>query len=149
MSGRGDAPAYSLIPEGTMGYKSGDLFKEDVEVAKKLLAEAGFSDAAGVRQLTLLYNTSEGIRFIAESTQETFRNTLGLDLTLENEEWKVFVVSRRNGRFDIARGGWEGDYNDATTFLNLFKSNDPNSHGGLHNQEFDRLLELASKDRKN
>ncbi|MDR2735336.1 MAG: peptide ABC transporter substrate-binding protein [Puniceicoccales bacterium] len=149
ISNRGEKPAYSLIPHGTMDYKSKDLFQEDMDASKKLLEEAGFKNGNGFRSLTFLYNTSESIRFIAESTKETLRKSLGIDVVLENEEWKVFLDSRRSGRFDIARGGWEGDYNDATTFLNLFRSDDPNNHGRWRNPEFDKMLDKALGDAKN
>ncbi|MDR1458043.1 MAG: peptide ABC transporter substrate-binding protein [Puniceicoccales bacterium] len=148
ISNRGESPAYSLIPNGTMGYESGDLFKEDVEVAKELFKNSAIKNT-DKRNFTFLYNTSEIMRFIAESTQEILRENLGINLELINEEWKVFLTSRRTGKFDIARGGWEGDYNDATTFLNLFLSGSPGNHGQWSNKEFDELLRQASKDMKN
>ncbi|MDR0351618.1 MAG: peptide ABC transporter substrate-binding protein [Puniceicoccales bacterium] len=148
MSNRGESPAYSLVPNGTMGYESSDLFKEDAKEAKRLCDNSSFKNR-NEKVLTFLYNTSELMRFIAESAQESFRKNLDLNINLINEEWKVFLASRRNGKFDIARGGWEGDYNDATTFLNLFLSDNPNNHGRWSNVKFDELMALASKDMKN
>ena len=55
-------------------------------------------------------------------------NTKGLvDVQLENQEWKTYLDTRRQGKYDVARAGWSADYNQATTFTNYFLSNSSNN----------------------
>src|SRR5262249_39856910 len=57
--GAGEVPAYSLVPPGMKGYDPPTLGKEDVEEARRLLAEAGYPDGRGFPKLEILYNTHE------------------------------------------------------------------------------------------
>ncbi|MEO0830926.1 MAG: oligopeptide ABC transporter substrate-binding protein OppA, partial [Pseudomonadota bacterium] len=43
-------------------------------------------------------------------------------------------------RFDVARSGWCGDYNEASTFLDLLTSNNSNNDGKYSNPEVDKLM---------
>ncbi|MBF4359844.1 ABC transporter substrate-binding protein, partial [Vibrio anguillarum] len=61
-----------------------------------------------------------------------WKKTLGLDVVLENQEWKTYLDSKDQGNFEVARAGWCGDYNEASSFLTLMVSN--NTTGGLHYQ---------------
>lgn len=99
-----------------------DPNKANVEEAKKLLAEAGYPDGKGFPKLTYIYNTSEGHQRIAEALQEMWKNNLGIEIELKNEEWAIFQDTRRDGRYSISRGGWLGDYAAPMTMLDLFTS---------------------------
>ena len=93
-----------------------------IDEAKKLLAEAGFPEGEGFPTLVYLYNTSEGHQKIGEALQEMWKNNLGIEITLENEEWATFQQTRQRGDFDVSRGGWLGDYSDPMTMLDLWTS---------------------------
>ena len=68
-------------------------------------------------------------------------NTKGLiDVKLENQEWKTYIDSRRAGRYDAARAGWNADYNQATTFGNYFLSNSSNNTAKYANPEYDKAI---------
>ena len=51
------------------------------------------------------------------------KNSLGVEVTLENQEWKTYLDTRRQGNFEVTRAGWCGDYNEASSFLSLMRSN--------------------------
>jgi len=72
--------------------------------------------------LKLIYNTSTGHQVIAEAVQAMWKESLGLDVTLENSEWAVFQETRNSGNYQIARHGWLGDYTDPMTFLDMWVS---------------------------
>lgn len=99
-----------------------DPTKADIELALQLMAEAGYPNGQGFPEITYLYNTSEGHQKIAEALQEMWKNNLGVSVKLQNEEWATFEDTRRLGHFDIARGGWLGDYPEPMTMLDLFTS---------------------------
>jgi len=106
-----------------------DPTKASVEEAKKLLAEAGYPDGKGLPKLTFLYNTNENNKKIAEALQGMWKQNLGVDVELLNQDWAVFDEARKAGEYMMARGGWLGDYGDPMTMLDLFivdsGNNDP------------------------
>jgi oligopeptide transport system substrate-binding protein len=139
----GELPAYHLIPPNLLGFVSENSFHEDVAEAKRLLAEAGYPDGRGFPKVELLYNTLEKHRVIAEAIQQMWRKNLGIDITLYNQEWKVYMDSQHTTNFQIARGGWQADYVDPHVFLDLWETGGGNNDTNWGNPEYDRLLRSA------
>lgn len=104
-----------------------DPSKAQPEEAKALLAEAGYPNGEGLPEITFLYNTNENNKKIAEALQAMWKQNLGVDVKLVNQDWSVFQQERRAGNYMISRGGWLGDYNDPMTMLDLFASNSGNN----------------------
>jgi len=71
----------------------------------KLLADAGYPDGKGFPKFVLLYNTSEAHKTIAEAIQRMWKETLGIECTLTNQEWKVYLDNRTTLNYDVARAG--------------------------------------------
>jgi oligopeptide transport system substrate-binding protein len=139
----GQIPARSLTPPETAGYPTKPLFDQNLQEAKRLLAEAGFPEGKGFPNIELLFNTMESHRAIAESIQEMWRKNLNIHVTLRNEEWKVYLKSVQNGDYFIARAGWGGDYIDPNTFLDLFLTNGGNNETGWGHPKYDELITKA------
>jgi oligopeptide transport system substrate-binding protein len=139
--------AYAIVPIGTMNYSSSKFFEYDVKLARQLLAEAGYPDGNNFPEVTILYNTSDNWRAIGEAVQEMWRINLGIHIKLQSIEWGTFLAERRQHAFDICRGGWVGDYNDATTFLDLLFSQNDNNHAQWHSETYDQMLSLASREK--
>lgn len=122
----------------------GDLLKDnDLETAKALLASAGYPDGQTLPPVTLIYNTSEAHKAIAEAIQEMWKKNLGINVALANQEWKVFLTSRHKGDYQISRHGWLGDYADPMTFLDMFTSDSGNNDAQYKNPDYDKLITLA------
>jgi oligopeptide transport system substrate-binding protein len=132
--------AYSITPPGTMGYQPPVLFGHDVAKARQLLAEAGYPDGQGWPGIELMYNTSENHRKIAVALQQMWMEALNIEVTLSNQEWKVYLDSVTQMDFDIARRGWIGDYVDANNFLDLFLSAGGNNNTGFADERYDDIL---------
>ncbi|MEZ8346799.1 ABC transporter substrate-binding protein [Vibrio splendidus] len=145
---QGQKPAYFLTPEITAGFNPelpayGKMSqKERNEEAVRLLEEAGYGKDNPLN-FNLLYNTSENHKKIAVALGSMWKKTLGLKVTLENQEWKTYLSSKDSGDFEVARAGWCGDYNEASSFLTLMKSN--NTTGGVHydSAEYDQIIDKA------
>jgi oligopeptide transport system substrate-binding protein len=137
--------AYALVPPGTMNYKSSEFFKYDAEQAQKLLAEAGYPQGKGFPDITIKFNATDNLKMASEVTQEMWRKNLNIHVNLQSFEWGVLLVERRQHKFDICRGGWVGDYNDATTFLNLLLSKNENNHAQWSNETYDSILARAAE----
>ena len=136
-------PAFAFTPPNTLGYTSRAQVKFDIEAAKKLLAEAGYPDGKGL-SLEIHYNTSENHRAIAEAVQQMWKKNLGVEPTLRNEEWKVYMATQNATNYVVSRAGWTGDYPDPNTFHSTFLSYDGNNRTGWKNAEYDRLVEEAA-----
>lgn len=118
--------------------------KATVAEAKKLLAEAGYPDGKGFPAVTLIYNTNEGHKKIAEAALEMWKQNLGItNITLQNQEWGVFINTRQKGDFQLARHGWIADVTDPMTFLDLFTTGNGNNDAQWSNKEFDSLIQNA------
>jgi oligopeptide transport system substrate-binding protein len=138
-------PAYSWVPPGTPDYATQYVSFKDMPMAeriakaKELLAGAGFTPEKPLK-LELLYNTSENHKKIAVAIQDMWKQ-IGVDATLNNQEWQVYLDTRDNKQFDVARAAWIGDYADPVTFLDLFLSDaGVRNDAGYNNAEFDKLV---------
>ena len=65
-------------------------------------------------------------------------------MTLRQTEWKVWLASQSALDYDVIRGSWVGDYNDANTFLDMFMSNNGNNRTGWKNPRYDQLIRDAN-----
>ncbi len=110
--------------------------------AKVLLEEAGFG-ADNPLTFDMMYNTSEAHKKVAVAMSQMWKQKLGVKVNLSNMEWKVFLETRGNQNFELARGAWCGDYNEASTFLDLLDSESGYNDGKYNNAKLDELLENA------
>ncbi|WP_378956217.1 peptide ABC transporter substrate-binding protein [Pelosinus sp. sgz500959] len=147
----GKKPAYGWVAPGLINPATGKDFREeggnyaveDAALAKKMLAEAGYPDGKGLPPITILLNTSEMHKSIAEAIQEMWKQNLGVTVTLTNQESKVFLESRSQGDFQIARASWIGDYADPMTFMDVFK--DSSNDAKYNNPAYNHLVEQAQE----
>ncbi|WP_027308600.1 peptide ABC transporter substrate-binding protein [Caloramator sp. ALD01] len=149
----GQQPATSFVPSGIImadgkDFKNKDYYKAegDVQEAKRLLAEAGFPDGKGFPKITVMYNTSAGHQNIAQAIQAMWKENLGIDVELANQEWKVFQSTRNKKEYLIARHGWIGDYNDPMTFLDMWTSKSGQNDAGYNNPEYDKKVDAAKRE---
>ncbi|WHP29590.1 oligopeptide ABC transporter substrate-binding protein OppA [Trabulsiella odontotermitis] len=147
---QGDLPAYGFTPPYTDGAKltEPEWFKWSQEKrnaeAKKLLAEAGYT-ADKPLTFNLLYNTSDLHKKLAIAVASIWKKNLGVNVKLENQEWKTFLDTRHQGNFDVARAAWCADYNEPTSFLNMLLSNSSNNTAHYKSEAFDTILADALK----
>lgn len=134
----------SLVPPGTGGYQPPAVLRTDFDAARALLAEAGYPGGQGAPTVELLFNTSENHRLIAEAIQEMWRRELGLDVTLLNMEFRTTLEARRSGNYQILRSSWIADYDDPTSFLDVWRSSSANNYTGWSDPAYDALLDEAA-----
>ena len=155
--GAGQLPAAGFVPPGMLDADGNDfatvagsygLTTDDSSVAQaqQLLADAGYPGGEGFPTFVLLYNTSEAHQTVAEIMQEQWKTNLGINCTLENQEWATFQDTRTQGNYEVARGGWLTDFMDPIGMLGIFKDldvayNDPN----YYNPDFEALILKAAR----
>lgn len=133
-------PAYSITPPGALGYKPPKVFGYDLEKARALLAEAGYPNGEGWPGLEITYNTSESHRKIAVALQQMWKEALDIEVTIANQEWKVYLDSVTQMNFQVARRGWIGDYVDPNNFLDLYLTGGGNNNTGYADPHYDDLI---------
>lgn len=141
---RGERPSSSWIPEELPGSSRDSALTFDPQAGKKELASAGFPDGRNFPAVSLLYPNREDTRLIVESIQAQLKKNLGVSIDLMNQEWKVYLATRRKDPPALFRANWIADYPDAETFMNLFTTGNGNNHTRWSNAEYDRLVQSAS-----
>lgn len=146
--GMGQKPAYSLVPLHTGGYSLQNpewanwTQEQRNAEAKKLLADAGFNEKNPLR-FNLLYNTSESHLRVAIAASSMWKKNLGVEATLQNQEWKTMLDTIRSGNYEVVRYSWIGDYNEPSTFLEILQSGNSNNNSKFTSPEYDALLQKA------
>ncbi|MDQ3732256.1 MAG: peptide ABC transporter substrate-binding protein [Pseudomonadota bacterium] len=146
----GEVAAYGWVPPGINDY-TGQRFAyanwpraKQIEEAKRLYTRAGYSRAKPL-SIEIRYNTSDAHQTIATVIASQWRSTLGVQTTLINEEWKVFLQNVQARRLTEAyRASWIGDYNDANTFAELMHSRFGLNGTGYSSAAYDRLVRQAA-----
>lgn len=148
--GQGQTPAWHLTPEKTGGFtfanpKEASLTQEQRnQEAKKLLKEAGFGPDHPLT-FSLLYNTSESHQRIAIAAASMWKKNLGVDATLQNQEWKTMLDTMHQGTYEVVRYAWIADYNEPSTFLNTLRTGNSENTPKFTNAAYDKALDDALK----
>lgn len=140
----GEQPAYNFTPPDTGGYTARAQIQGGPEEARALLAEAGYPNGEGFPRLQLLYNTSDAHARLAAAIQQMWKTVLNIEIELVNMEWKVYLATTQERKYDISRQGWIGDYADPNTFLDMWITGRGNNRPGYSNPDYDALLQKAA-----
>lgn len=133
-------PAWHFAPP-MPGFAPPDTFEDNVAEAQALLAEAGFPGGEGLPAIEILYPTSDSGRIITEALQSMWRTNLGIDVTLYNQEFKVYLETMQTQDYDVAWSAWIGDYPDPMTFLDMNVTDGGNNRTGWSNVRYDQLVD--------
>ncbi len=145
------APAYGFVPPGTSDYSSQSWewssLSDEVRVAraKQLYTAAGYSQRSPLR-LRVLLSSNISINSTAIVIASMWKEVLGVESELMTEEFRVFLNSRHDKtRWDVARLAWTADYNDASNFLDIFRTNSVNNDMSYRNPSVDVVLDQAGQ----
>ncbi len=149
VTGVGEIPAYGFVPPVSdytgQRVEWADWPREQrLAEARRLYAEAGYSQDKPL-EISLMYNTNENHKAIAVAVASMWKRHLGVEVSLLNQEWKVFLKTRKQ-KIDtqVFRAGWIGDYNDPNTFAELMHSANGLNDPGYVNPRYDELVDGAA-----
>lgn len=160
VSQAGEVPATGYVPAGvndaagpgsddfrTVGGEYYSVAEEDYEKnceeARALLAEAGYPNGEGFPTVEYMYNTNDKHKAIGEALQNMWQEQLGVTVNLSNQDWNVFLESRKQGDYQIARNGWIADYNDPCSFLDMWYTGGGNNDAQYSNKDYDAKIDAA------
>lgn len=142
-------PALGYVPNSVDGFGDDEGYFKDADfaAAKEYLAkgleELGLSSPADLK-INISYNTSEAHAAIAQFIQQGWKTELGIDVSLDNAEWQVYLDKLSALDYQIGRLGWIADYNDAYTFLEMYNSaKNGNNDTGWENAKYTELLKQS------
>jgi oligopeptide transport system substrate-binding protein len=143
----GEIPATSWIPPGMFGYNASIGLPFDPGKARGLLREAGYPDGKEFPPVTAAFNSAPENQLIAENLQEQWKRNLGVAVSLDNQDWKVYLKNLTTDAPPLFRLGWGADYPDPDNFMNLFTLESGNNHTRWANPRYDRIIAEASMER--
>lgn len=160
VSQAGEVPATGYVPAGvndaagpgsddfrTVGGEYYSVAEEDYEKnceeARALLAEAGYPNGEGFPTVEYMYNTNDKHKAIGEALQNMWQEQLGVTVNLSNQDWNVFLESRKQGDYQIARNGWIADFNDPCSFLDMWYTGGGNNDAQYSNKDYDAKIDAA------
>ena len=145
----GVTPAYAFVAKGVTGYSSPaydwSKWSRDrrLAYARALLDRAGYS-TKNILHLKLYFNRDDGIKRIMTAVAANWKENLGVESELVSDEFRVFLAGRKDrSRWDVARLGWNADYDDPASFLDIFASNNVENDSGYSNNAFNDLIDRA------
>jgi oligopeptide transport system substrate-binding protein len=145
-------PAYSFVARGIKDYEPPSYLwsswprDQQLSYARRLYERSGYSQTHPLH-LKLYFNSGEGIQRIMVAVAGGWKQNLGVETTLSNDEFRVFLTGRKDhSRWDVARLGWWADYNDPSSFLELFSKTSGQNDPGYRSSEFNSLMDSARAD---
>ncbi|HYE51572.1 MAG TPA: peptide ABC transporter substrate-binding protein [Azospirillaceae bacterium] len=150
----GERAAYSFTPPGTGGYDQPGMpswvklsqAERDAR-AKQLMAEAGYGPGGKpLPPVEIVYFTSENARKVMIATAAMWKQKLGVETLLNNQEFRVVSdIGNEKAYKDLLFFSWIGDYPDANSFLTLLRSDvSLQNFPDYRNPAFDAMLEQAN-----
>jgi oligopeptide transport system substrate-binding protein len=145
----GVTPAYTLVADGTSDYDPPKYewanWNRDRQLAyaRSLFERAGYSDKNPLR-LKLYFNSNEGIQRIMIAVAGSWRQNLGVASELSSDEFRVFLIGRKDrSRWDVARLGWDADYDDPASFLEVLSQGNNQNDPAYNSVLFTKLMGQA------
>ena len=143
---RSRRPWGNFAPSGYPGYDNPPGITYDPVRAREYLARAGYPGGKGFPKFSILINTSEDHRRIAEAIQAMWKRELGIPVEVLNQEWGSYLQATTALQYDVARRSWIGDYLDPNTFLSCYITGDGNNRTGWGDPRYDAMLRAAAKE---
>jgi oligopeptide transport system substrate-binding protein len=146
----GELPAYGWVPPGMNNYSAQSFeyaampVAQRIEVARKLLAEAGFTRDKPLR-FELRYNAGEVHTKVAVAVSSMWKEALGVEAQLAAVEFRSLFQAIDRREVDMYRLSWVGDYNDPYSFLQYLKGGFGINLPHYSSAAYDALLEDASR----
>ncbi len=145
----GEPAAYAIVPPGVANYPGHAgfdfrkmAFAARLAEAQRLMREAGYGPA---RRLTLRLatTTSADNRRLAAVLQAMLGQAY-VRLQIAATGVPIHFQNLRQKNYDLGVANWYADFNDASNFLDLLRSDAGNNYAGWKSPAFDRLMVRAT-----
>lgn len=148
----GEPPAYNMVPPGTANYPGGAFldfkatpFPARLKRAQMLMQQAGYGPDNLLRTSLMIRSAAPSARRTPVAIQQMWKQ-IYVDAQILQLDAAIFYDRIQTGDFEIANPGWLGDYDDATTFLDMLRKDNANNWGHYNNSAYDSLLDQANNE---
>jgi oligopeptide transport system substrate-binding protein len=146
----GYVPAYNLVPPNTANFPGGNEFYfrhmpygQRITEGQRLMREAGFGPNKRVQTTYMIRATTAGTyRSVAAALQQMFA-LVYVDVSIIPNDMAIFYDSLEVQNYDTSQPGWSADFNDASNFLDIFRTDSGNNWGKYSNPAYDAMLDSA------
>ena len=115
-----------IIPTGVWGHNPEMKgFTYDPEAAKKLLADAGYTDGQIAFEIAVDSALSSTVKTAAEFISQSLEK-VGIKATVKNYDHAAYLDVRRSGTMDSFVANWGMDYNDPANIMVTFFGSEAN-----------------------
>jgi oligopeptide transport system substrate-binding protein len=113
---------------------------QQLEEAKRLLAEAGFPGGTGLPPLVIkVFSDSTGAE-IAKKFAATWKELAGLHVEVRELAGDDFYAEMRKGDYALGMSTWIGDYADPLTFLQLWTTGSNLNDARFSDRDYDAAV---------
>jgi oligopeptide transport system substrate-binding protein len=144
----GETPAYSFVPPTVASYRGGPVmdframpYPARLTQARKLMQEAGYGPFNRLRMNYATSGNPDSKRLAA--VFQAMARQAWFDVRIEVADYQLTLRAMRQGQFQLGYSTWLADYDDASNFLNLLRSNSVNNYAGYRNPKFDAAMDVA------
>lgn len=120
---------------------AGDMFTEDVEAAKALMAEAGYPNGEGFPTVEIVTKNDTQQKLMAQILGEFWKANLGVNYSITTYESSVYWGELSAGHFSVDRNGYTCDYDDPSANLKIWVSGSNASENGWDDLVYDKMYE--------
>jgi oligopeptide transport system substrate-binding protein len=142
----GLSPLSGFIPEGLLGFDPKVGLQLDIKAANQLLDEAGYQDRSRFPKVMLAYNSNENHQRIAQNLQAQLKKNLGIEIQLQQEEWKTYLKRVSSDTPNMYRVSWLAEFPDPGAYLSLFKTDSEKNHAGWQSHDYDQWIEQSESE---
>jgi len=147
----GERSAYAFVPPGTANYPGTAHLKFQsqpmaarIARAKQLMIEAGFGPNHRFHTTFAVTQDPDNAR-VAAAVQQMWRQ-IYVDIEIVRSDAQIHYKNMQVHQFDMAGAAWIADFNDASNFLDLLRSDSGNNYGQYKNAKFDALMDQAQQE---
>jgi len=144
----GDPPAYAFVPPGVANYPAGAGFAfkslsypDRIKRAQMLMRAAGYGPTNRLRLNYETTTTPDSKRYAA--AYQAMLKAIYVDTDIVQIDTQIHYRNMQQHNFDLATAAWVADFNDASSFLDLLRSDSGNNYGSYNNPKFDALVNQA------
>ena len=121
-------------------------YEKNCQTAQELMQEAGYTADVLERleQVVMLYESDGTADSLAVFLQKTWREKLGIQVTLRGVSASEITKALEQGEYTLAALRVTSDRNDATGFLNRWRTGNEGNYANFDSSAYDMLLGVAS-----
>lgn len=144
----GEKPATGILA-ATLKLNDKDYFAGvSDEKAKEYFKKALESHGGALGNLTLSFAASGMSKQIVQAIQSQWKQTLGCDVSILQQDWSVQFQNCVKGDYDLAKMGWVSWIDDPIYVLQTFRKKDLNTNmSRWYQKEYEQLLDLSDKEK--